>query len=286
MARRATAIKQELGRNQGIVLILDAGNTILGQWLSLKSDGKVIIESMNAMGYDAMVVGQMELSKGLDVFRARQAEAKFPFLSANLVSKDGSQLLVKPYVVLERQGMRIGVIGLTEPNATQLALLMDKANVTDPAAAAKKYVSELRDKVDLVVVLSHLGLEEDQKLAKAVPGIDIIVGGNTRQLMPAPERVGNTLVIQQGFNGEWLGRLQATFDALGAPSNIAAEGITLGPEFKDDPDMAALVDKYAKLYPSPTPPPTAPPVQKAATPSGPTAVIKVSSPVLATPTSK
>lgn len=258
MARRATAIKQERAENQGIILVLDAGNTLVGQWLSVQTNGQVMVEAMNLMGYDALTLGQMDLALGLDALKERQKEAKFPFLSANVVSSSDLKPLFQPYVVLERQGARIGIIGLSEPQAAQAPGISDMVIVLNPVEAARQYVGELRDQVDILIVLSHLGLEEDKALAQVVSGIDIIVGGRTRQLMRQPEKVGHTLIVQQGYLGEWMGRLKASFGADGVPDDYTEDIITLGPEYADDPEMVELVRRWAVLYPSPTPvpPPT------------------------------
>ena len=242
-------------------MVLDAGNTLVGQWLSLKTDGRVMVEAMNLMAYDALTLGQMDLALGLDVLKERQAEAKFLFLSANVVSLSDKKPLFQPYVVLERGGARIGIIGLSEPQAAQAPGVSDVAIVLNPVETARQYVGELRDKVDILIILSHLGLEEDKALAQVVPGIDIIVGGKTLQLMRQPEQVGNTLIVQQGYRGEWVGNLKATFDAQGVPSDFLEEIITLGADYADDPEMVSIVQKWAALYPSPTlvPQPTEPP---------------------------
>jgi 2',3'-cyclic-nucleotide 2'-phosphodiesterase (5'-nucleotidase family) len=241
------------------VLILDAGSALMGQWVALNSEGRVMVEGMNAMRYDAMAIGQMDLIKGLDALKAREAEATFPFLSANLVGKQTGQAVFKPYTILERQGVRVGIIGLSDTKLLGFLGLEQQLAALDPTDTARRYVAELRDKVDLLIVLSQLGLEPDKLLARAVTGIDVIVGGNTRQLMDQAERVGNTLIVQQGYNGEWLGYLNATFDAKGAPSSYTARYIALDPSFSDDPELASLVARWNKLYPTPTPPPTASP---------------------------
>lgn len=257
MARRATAIKQELAKaSSGVTLILDAGSALVGAWEASKSLGQVTVASMNLMAYDAMAVGRMDLAIGLDEMRMRQEEATFPFLSANIADEESAELFFDPYVVLDRQGLRIAIIGLSEPEAIVVPLLKVRAKVLEPAAAIEGLVAELRPEVDLVVVLSHLGLDPDKALAEAIPGIDIIIGGNTRQLMNAPERVGNTLVVQQGYRGEWVGKLTATFDAEGVPSAFAEAMLTLGEEYADDPEQAALVKRAKELYPQPTPEPT------------------------------
>ena len=256
LARRATAIKQERVQGEGIVLLLDAGSALLGQWVSVRSAGGVMVEAMNAMGYDAMAVGEYDLAAGLGVVKQREKEASFPFLSANLVTVGDDQPIVRPYVILERDGASFGILGLTEPGTREVLEKLDRATLLDPVEVARQYVSELRGKVDVLIVLSNLGLEEDKALAAAVAGIDIIIGGNSRRLMKEPERVGNTLIVQQGYNGEWLGRLQVTYDADRQPVSFAAEAVALTDSFGDDQEMSALVKKWAALYPTPTRRPT------------------------------
>lgn len=230
-----------------------------------------MVEAMNAMGYDALTVSQMELALGLETIKQREAEAKFSFLSANLVKPGDNQPFFRPYVVLERQGVHIGIIGLSEPEASQTPGVEDQVTVLDPTETARRYVGELRAKVDMLIVLSHLGVDADKTLAQAVPGIDIIVGGNTRQLMRMPEQVGNTLIVQQGYRGEWVGRLQATYDTQGVPSAFTEEMITLTSDFRDDPEVAALVKKWAEQFPTPTSEPTVAPTEASATEATPTA---------------
>ena len=265
MARRATAIKQERAKGEGLLLVLDAGGSLTGRPVSIRSQGRNIVEAMNAMGYDALALGRSELDMGLDALRERAAEASFAFLSANLVSSESGELLFEPYVVFESGGARVGVIGLSEPAAAQAARVAGQAEVLDPSETAQRYVLALRPDVDILIVLSHLGLEADAELARGVPGIDIIVGGSSRRLLREPERVGNTLIVQQGYLGEWMGRLEATFDEFGEPVQYAEQVITLGPDFADDAEVAEIVDRWNALYPTPTRFPT--PVPPTPTPS-------------------
>ncbi len=253
-------IKQERQNNSGIVLVLDAGSTLTGQWVSTASKGGNIVDAMNAMGYDALTIGQMDMAAGIDALKEREKEAKFPFLSANLVSVADGQPIFTPYVILERQQRRIAILGLTEPDAMQTGQDASKAKLLDPIETAQRYVPELRGQVDILIVLSHLGLGQDKALAASVPGIDIIIGGNTRQIMAAPDSVGTTLVVQQGYMGEWIGRFKATFSAEGIPSNYSEESLALTPDYQDDPDMVQLVTKWNQLYPTPTPSPSPKPI--------------------------
>jgi len=236
------------------VLVVDAGSALGGGWTALKSGGEVMVEAMNLMDYDAMALGRMDFALGLPILQERAKDASFPFLAANIVTLAGEPLF-EAFTIFERDGVRVGILGLSESEVVRIAGIEDQAKALDFIDAAARYVPELRPQVDLLVVLSHVGLDEDKALAAAVPGIDIIIGGNTRKLMQVPERVGNTLVVQQGYRGEWMGKLDAAFDAEGNIVDAKETLITLGPDYADDPEMAALVAKWAKLYPTPTPRP-------------------------------
>lgn len=221
-----------------------------------------MVESMNLMGYDALTLGRMDLAAGVDALQERQQEASFPFLSANLVSIEEEQPVFQPYVILERQDRRIAILGLTEPDALAPGADTAMFKLLDPIATAQQYVPELRGQVDILIVLSHLGVEQDQTLARTVPGIDVIIGGNTRQLMQSPIVEGNTLITQQGYLGEWIGRFQATFDANGVPSDFTEQPIPLTPEFEADLQVAEVLKKWKQIYPTPTPQPTLTPEPK------------------------
>jgi 5'-nucleotidase/UDP-sugar diphosphatase len=252
VARRATKIDEIRAESERPVLVLDSGNTIFGQALAVQTQGQVIVESMSAMGYDAMTVGQSDLSFGLDVLLQRAQEADFAFLSCNLVNRASGQRLLDPYVVLERDGVRLGILGVTEPEAASLAVVTEQVAVIDPIEALREYLPGVREKSDVVVVLSHLGVDEDRHLARVFPGIDIIVGGRSRSLLAEPETEGNVVIVQAGYGGEWLGRLDVTLDSTGRILDPRVQIIPLGPEIADDPELKALVDSYRAKFPTPT----------------------------------
>ncbi|MBC7235184.1 MAG: metallophosphatase [Chloroflexi bacterium] len=251
MARRATLIKQVRQASENPVLVLDAGNTLFGQWIALQSQGK----AMNAMGYDAMTVGYLDLTGGIDTLKQRAEEADFPILSCNLADADERSIL-PPYTILERDGLRFGIIGVTEPDAArELAKRNIAIQVLEPLETVRRYLAEVKGRVDLVIVLSHLGLDQDKALAQAVPGIDVIVGGRSRTLMRQPERVGQTVIVQMGYDGEWLGRLDLTFRKAAEPvvKSAQLEILFMRPEVPDAPDLAELVADYKQRFPEPTP---------------------------------
>ncbi len=211
------------------------------------------------MGYDALTLGRMEFSLGLETLKEIEESADFDLLSANVVEKGSQDPIFDPYVILERQGITVGTVGLSEADVNADSKIKEQIQVLDPMETAQRYVDELRDQVDVLIVLSHLGLDEDRALAEKVPGIDIIIGGNTRKLMREPERVGDTLIVQQGYRGEWIGHLKVDFDAQGNLVDGEIEAVALDDSYTDDADMVEILEKWKALHPSPTPRPTSTP---------------------------
>lgn len=253
VARRATAIEYLREQADDHVLVLDAGNTLFGERLAMESQGRIIIEAMNAMGYDALTVGTLELSQGIEVLQERAQEANFAILSCNILDIQSENLLFAPYIIVQRDGLRYGIIGVSEPEIVHLADVAQTAKVMDPVQSLQRYLPEVQDQSDVLIVLSHLGLEGDKALAQAIPDIDVIVGGRSRKLLQAPEIVGSTIIVQAGYDGEWLGKLSATVTDDGRLVDPWVDIVPLGPDVADHPELAALVARYNQLYPPPTP---------------------------------
>ncbi len=151
----------------------------------------------------------------------------------------------------------MGILGLTNTNAPQTKAMNTSTGatwpdmsaeviITDPLAAAQKYVPEIAAKADIVIVLSHTGMDIDQRLAEEVPGIAVIVGGYTRRLLSPPLTVQDTLIVQAGYDGEWLGRLDVQLDSMGKVARYEGTIISLGPDYKDDPQMAQWLNQVKK----------------------------------------
>ena len=174
------------------VLLLDAGDIFQGTPYFNRFDGRLEIEAYNQMGYEAATIGNHEFDKGIDTLAARIRQAKFPFVSANYEVK-GTALdgLVKPYVVIEKSGLKVGILGLgVDPNKLILETYFGGLTYTDPIKAANRYAEILKnkEKCDFVIVLSHLGYSSDPEImsdslvAVNSRNIDLILGGHTHEI--------------------------------------------------------------------------------------------------------
>jgi 2',3'-cyclic-nucleotide 2'-phosphodiesterase (5'-nucleotidase family) len=186
-------------------LLLAAGDMIQGNaWANLFR-GKSSLDVMNAMKFDAMVVGNHEFDFGPKVLRERVAQARFPLLGANVKGVPG----LKPYVIKNLQGVKIAIIGVVTPDTPFTTHPRNVAGLTfsTPESAVKKYLKELKGRADIIVVLSHCGFQADKDLAAKVPGIDVIVGGHSHTKMLQPEVVGQTIIVQAWEHAKALGIL-------------------------------------------------------------------------------
>jgi len=209
---------QELRANNSNVLVLDAGDTFHGLPIASISKGKSIVDVMNTIKYDAMVPGNHDFNYGQDRLLELAKLADFPIIASNIVKTDGTKLLTQ-YVIKEFEGVKIAIFGLATPETEYKTNPKNVAGLTfsDPVKAAKEMVAELKDQADVIIALSHLGLDEastytSQKVAEEVDGIDIIVDGHSHTTLPEGKQVGNTLIAQAGNYDQNLGILNVVVE--------------------------------------------------------------------------
>ena len=238
VARRATLVDR-IRREQRNVLLFDAGDMVQGTPYFNLFGGKVELELMSKMKYDAGTFGNHEFDNGLEGLAKMLPHANFPFLTANYDFRD-TVLNGKTQheAVFRKQGIRIGVFGL----GIELEGLVDPTlcrgvRYLDPIATANTVAERLKYdyRCSLVVCLSHLGYRysdsrvSDRILAANTRHIDLIIGGHTHTFMPAPEPIRNlegtvTVVNQVGFAGINLGRLDYVFERLSGKGELVTAG--------------------------------------------------------------
>ena len=269
LARVATRIRQ-IRATAPNVLLLDGGDTIQGAptgWLEARrpSGGPHFVAvAMNALGYDAMAVGNHEFNFGMAVLRRAQKDSSFPWLSANTRNGGDGSAAFPEYVVKEIGGVRVGVLGLTTPNIPGWEPVVNRPGLTweDPIDTAKRLVPLLRGekRCDVVVVLFHSGLEADPEtgesngtehenrvvaLAREVPGIDLILTGHTHRKLPLT-RVHGVPVIQPGRWGEVLARVDLVVERAGGKATVVEASGSLLPSDASvavDPEIAAIAKR-------------------------------------------
>ncbi len=218
--RRVSLIK-ELRQEHPNMLLLDCGDYSQGSAYYNIFKGEVEVSLMNQMGYDAATIGNHEFDYGMDNMARLFRMAKFPVVCANYdFTGTVCEGLVKPYIIKECAGMRVGIFGLSP----QLEGLVSVANCggvkyTHPVEVAQKIVDTLRndEKCDFVICLSHLGYgdadNEDPAIIRATRGIDVVLGGHSHSYFEytkyLPNADGKEIPLDhQGKHGQYVGVLE------------------------------------------------------------------------------
>ncbi len=221
--RRVNMIKEQRALHPDL-LFFDSGDFSQGSGYYTLFKGDVEVGLMNQMGYDAVTIGNHEFDFGLENMARLFRMANFPIVCSNYdftgTPCDG---LVKDYITINRNGLKIGVFALGAPLKGLVANQnCEGVKFLDPAETAKKYVKLLRkqEKCDVVICLSHLGWEiseyPDQQFIREIDGCDLVLGGHTHTYMPtleyAPDKTGKMIPDDQnGKHGVFIGKLVLTF---------------------------------------------------------------------------
>ncbi len=187
-------------------LYFDTGDAIKTGNLGIPLREEPVWRILDDLRCHASVLGNRETHVLESVFKAKLSGATHPILVANLRRKDGTRPLPASRVY-ECKGLRVGVFGVMVPMVTErMKTRAASAYLWDqPIEVAHQMAKELRNDVDLLIALTHIGHREDQRLAAAVPAIDIILGGHSHTLMTTPERVGQTWICQGGSHSKFAG---------------------------------------------------------------------------------
>ncbi|MFA7332117.1 MAG: bifunctional UDP-sugar hydrolase/5'-nucleotidase [Candidatus Delongbacteria bacterium] len=231
-------------------LVLDAGDWLTGTPLSeVEAEGVkggAFIQMMNRVGFDAATIGNHDFDNGVETLPKLIGLASFPVVSANL-RRDGELLAPAPWLVLERGGLKIGVVGLILDDLAQEVSreMMRGIEVRPVAETAREAIAELDPQTDLIVLLTHQGWREDSLLATQLTGADVIIGGHSHTRLKTPQLVNGVLVAQAGSSARDLGRLDLTVE----DDRVTAHEGRLIPLFQrdvknPDPELAALVKTH------------------------------------------
>lgn len=197
-------------------LLLDSGDAIGGSNTMWFWD-EPILKQMSALGYKAMALGNREWHYLRSVVRQRQAAVNFPLIATNISDARNPESYWQPYYVADYRGLRVGILGLS-PVQYQVGTWLEKifgVQFLSPGEALTRYLPEVRAQSDLIICLSHSGLEQDKKLAAQFPDIHIWLGGHSHTPLEQAVRVNSSYIAQAGYWGKWVGRIALQWEAGG-----------------------------------------------------------------------
>ncbi|MCX8117843.1 MAG: hypothetical protein N3G78_07940 [Desulfobacterota bacterium] len=201
------------------LFLLDAGDLLFKRYSGPIPQNEVqmateraqlILDSFNLMGYDALAIGDDDLSLGKEFLQEMAKRAKFPFLSTNVIDEATGKPLFQTHLLKELAGLRIGLFSLLSSEAFQNPYDPRRKGLQfrSPTETAQAMVKELQPRTDLIILLSHLGYPKDVELAQTVPGIHFIIGGHSAVNLPNPPFIQRSWIFQMASKGLYGGRLQ------------------------------------------------------------------------------
>jgi UDP-sugar diphosphatase len=265
-ARLSTKVQQiKAAKGDEPVVLLSAGDIMGGSpfaWLILKQQS-IELELMNQIGYAAMTIGNHEFDYGPDILadyflRAgykKGHEHPMKVVASNLDIPSGHKLLeveMLPYQIIElSNGLKMGLLGILGASAYSLAPGAKEVNITDQYKAAQKTIDELKQNgADVIVLLSHSGIEEDRLMAKKLKGLDVILGGHDHIKTPEPELINGTIIVHPGYYLQYVGKLEFAFDSESRELKLLNGGLQsdylqiLDSSIPEDSTVAAKIAVY------------------------------------------
>ena len=266
-AARQAAVVKDIRAEADNSLLLDAGDRFTGTLFHKYYAGEDNIKVMNALGYDAMALGNHEFDNGLEVLERFVTGVDFPVLSANtdFGTLETLASAVPGSTVLDVGGEKVGVIGLVTAETPEITInFANKDEVTwsaNYATAVNRETAKLKaDGVNKIILITHIGLGLDKQVAANTTDIDVIVGGHSHTVISSifkeggdtkyPLQVENAdgdavYIVQAGDRDRYLGRLNLRFDEEGLVTRARGDLILLSKHITPDPEVQAMVDELA-----------------------------------------
>jgi len=247
---RISALFNEIrGERRDSVIALDNGDTIHGTYAAVDSRGEGLVPMLNHLAFDGMTA-HWEFAYGPRQFRKVVDRLDYPMLAINCYNEKG-ELAFPPYIIVERNGLRVGIIGIaaTIVDKTMPAHFSEGLRFTLGRKELPGYIEEMRgqERVDLVVVLSHLGYPQELQLASEVDAIDVLLSGHTHNRVYEAVTVNGAIVIQSGCHGSFIGRLDLRVSDRGV-KGFSHELITVEESVVPDHEVEDMVDRALRSH--------------------------------------
>ncbi|TPK58873.1 bifunctional metallophosphatase/5'-nucleotidase, partial [Mesorhizobium sp. B2-4-19] len=257
--RLITAIAQERKKLEGQnVLLLNAGDSFQGSLFYTTYKGTVEEEFLNQMKPDAVTLGNHEFDDGESALVSYLDKAKFPIVSANVVPNDksGAAGKIKPSIVVEVGGQKIGIVGAVTNDTPELASPGPNIAIADDVKSITAEVEKLKAQgVNKIIAVTHIGYNRERDIIAKIPGIDVVVGGHSHTLLsntdpkaagPYPTMVDNPdgyklPVVQAASYSKYLGEFKVVFDDNGVVKSASGDPIFLDKSITPDPAVLARI---------------------------------------------
>lgn len=242
LARRKTVLDRIRKETKNLITV-DAGD-LLDQFGTNPAQDELVIRLYEKLGYDAVNIGDNELANESVFFKSKVTASKLPLVSSSITDSKG-QYVAKPYFIKTVSNIKIALIGYTPKSSFQYFPQWKKLEfkIDNEREKLKQALNEVSGQADVIILLSNAGDEEDYKLAKAFPMIDIIVGGHNQVQLEEPVQIGKTTVLQAGGNGGYVGRFDAVY-SNGKIKTVKNKLIPLDQSITGDLEIKMIVQEF------------------------------------------
>ena len=210
---------REFRKTSPNMLAVSGGDEFQGTPISNFTSGRSQVEILNVIKPDAVVLGNHEFDYGTDSLRANLKRAEYPIICSNVVETRDNSTFGLPFVIKKLGNIKVGILGITSPVLYALTLKKNLTGVRlrDLDSSLESSLSELKkqDHPNLIVLLSHEGVDDDSVLALRHPEINVIIGAHDHRALFNPKKIRNSIIVEAGSKGQYLGRLALTVDLKG-----------------------------------------------------------------------
>lgn len=250
-ARIKTVLDEARKSAPGAVFSADGGDTFQGSALAAWTSGQAVVGPLNALNLDIGVPGNWEVVYGPDAFKKLMSEVNYKVLCYNFEDVKTGKRLFEPATVIDRGGVRVAFVGLTDPTTTIRQPPEEVAGLDSTRVQGlRAFIQELKrnDRPDLVVLVSHAGLAPNVRFAEQIPEIDVVLSAHTHERTAFPFRAGHALVVEPGSLGSFVGQLDLTV----RDGEVASWRYKLIPvladQYKEDAAVKAQIEKEKKPF--------------------------------------
>jgi 2',3'-cyclic-nucleotide 2'-phosphodiesterase (5'-nucleotidase family) len=246
LARRATFIDGVWSENRP-TLILDGGDLFGNRNKNEKHQTEFLAAMTGELGYDAIGLGERDLNYGLPFLREMIEKHDLPFTNANVRDGKTGELILPEYLVVERSGIKYGIVSVLDPNQRIITMTTDEPvfEVGDPVTVLKELLPRVRKEADNIILVGHLGETLTETVVKEIGNIDMVVVGHTHRNINSERVIDQTAVFGSAFEGRYIGRANLFVDdGTGLVMAIDVGITSLDDAVEDDEDMFNRVEQY------------------------------------------
>ncbi len=225
-------------------VVVDAGNSLFGDSKADASKGEMMVDALNAIHYDAVNICLKDLRYGIATLKELSRKAQFSFVSANLFPVQGTDPLFPPYRIINRDGIRIGIIGITEDNPVVAKSLPDYQKgfrVVSHDSVLPELVKKLDSKTDLLILLGYQEFNQNIDMLNRYPQIDVVISGSNRQMQY--RSINDGLVGEAHDSGQYIGKITLAREN-GKIITLKGETISASKKSNPHPEIESIMKKY------------------------------------------